>query len=118
MPKLNVELLRKVKKHILEEPRRLDMGYWIHATTASPCGTVACLAGWTCILSNVVPAFSLEAGELATPLLGLNERQKMSLFHTEHWPRELAEKYWNARTPGGRARATAKRINLLIKEGR
>jgi hypothetical protein len=54
---VNVRLLKKVRKLIAEEPRRMHMGtwgYWVSERQASdfpreypPCGTVACLAGWT-----------------------------------------------------------------------
>lgn len=51
--KVNVKLLKKVRKLIQEEPRRMRMSSWGRKTDGSdisnppPCGTVACLAGWT-----------------------------------------------------------------------
>ena len=55
LPKLNVALAMKVKKHILAEPKRLNMSFWICDVTgiidAPPCGTQACIAGWACLLS-------------------------------------------------------------------
>lgn len=67
---LNVELLRKVKRHILAEPKRLVMSeglvYGTAGETYSPsaaynepddlpfpkCGTVGCIAGWTCVVGE------------------------------------------------------------------
>src|ERR1700726_2874983 len=55
LPKLNVALAMKVKKHILAEPKRLNMSFWMGNVTgdidAPPCGTQACIAGWACLLS-------------------------------------------------------------------
>lgn len=58
----NVELMKKVRKLIADEPLRLNMGGWgmtglVAGSTCEydievpSCGTVACLAGWT-ILAN------------------------------------------------------------------
>jgi len=64
--KLNIELFEKVKAHILEEPRRLSQITWVttreqqpvrfaeivSSDQEPPCGTVACVAGWTSLLSE------------------------------------------------------------------
>lgn len=56
-PKLNKPLLRDVKRHILAEPRRLDMDLWTRdasymTTLLRPaCKTTACIAGWTGMLA-------------------------------------------------------------------
>ena len=57
---VNVKLLKKVRKLIADEPRRLDMSYWgmqvkhmkEKPVNPPPCGTVACLAGWTVLAAN------------------------------------------------------------------
>lgn len=52
---INVSLLKKVRRIITEEPKRLRMADWgltltknqiMHDDEAPACGTVACLAGW------------------------------------------------------------------------
>jgi len=48
---MNTKLLRKVQKHIREEPRRWSFG-WILRSSHSPCGTKACIAGWTVLLGD------------------------------------------------------------------
>lgn len=54
---LNVELLTKVKEHILAHPEELDMRNFI-------CGTTACIAGHACLLSGDKPVFSKAEGSL------------------------------------------------------
>jgi len=78
--KLNVTLLRKVMKHILEEPRRLRQSEWLakkgdayykHVPRKErpPCGTVACIAGWAVELSGVEVPTSPHVSTLALNLL-------------------------------------------------
>src|SRR5712671_5400107 len=53
--KLNVALLRKVKRHMLADPRRLQMSQALYVTrgkNAPHCGTVGCIAGWVVALSR------------------------------------------------------------------
>jgi len=97
---MNVKLLRKVKKHILENPKRLFMGRWIKRKSETPylsfgegkkrpfppCGTAACIAGWTCILSKHQISDNQSTGELATNLLDINELQASRLFGPHAWP--------------------------------
>ena len=55
---VNVKLLKKVRKLIAEEPKRLNMGLWgsqlRRGRSRPPCGTVACLAGWTILASRPI----------------------------------------------------------------
>lgn len=131
-PKLNVRLLRCIKRHILEEPRRLVMftlgkqgvpGEKFHGDNgpqAFPkCGTVACIAGWACLLSGQ----SIYAGaKVAGELLGLPYRDDDSgpadaLFFTFDWPHQFRDAYDDARTPTKRAKIAADRIEHLIATG-
>lgn len=64
--KINVELLKKVKKHILEEPRRLLMDDLVvrkmddedfvaddgKMVKFASCGTAACIAEWSVLLTD------------------------------------------------------------------
>ena len=62
---VNVKLLKKVRKLIAEEPRRLRMSVWgkkVTGRNAPPCGTVACLAGWTVIAAR--PHYMKFTGKL------------------------------------------------------
>lgn len=57
---VNVKLLKKVRKLIAEEPKRLEMATWgfnkshwkAQGRDLPPCGTVACLAGWTILAAT------------------------------------------------------------------
>jgi hypothetical protein len=57
---MNVKLLRRIQKHILAEPKRLDMGNFIVRKSDGlgslvrfpKCGTVGCIAGWAVTLST------------------------------------------------------------------
>jgi hypothetical protein len=84
--KLNVRLLRRIKKHILEEPRRFWMGWWVVPNVPgqhpAPCGTTACIAGWAAILGKRREP-NYHNGRRA---LRLNERQANSLFFSHNWP--------------------------------
>ena len=60
------DLLTDVRTAIVEEPKRLDMSWWVfrgrrlakllssrrRATEAPACGTIACAAGWTVLLAG------------------------------------------------------------------
>lgn len=64
MPEKNIELARKVREWTRAHPDLLDMDTWIDTSgtfdellittveNAETCGTTACFAGWTAILSG------------------------------------------------------------------
>lgn len=127
--KLNVRLLRKIQKHILEEPRRLEMGAWgyrIGSFSARhygpPCGTVGCIAGWALWLNGIDPT-GADVSAKSAELLGLPPSGRLGevtqeqhvLFYTDHWPTKYRHQFNKAKTPVGRARATARRIDYFIK---
>lgn len=51
-PKLNRELLEQVRDFILEHPDYLNMVTFACRWPGNECGTVGCIAGWTCMLSE------------------------------------------------------------------
>jgi hypothetical protein len=127
---MNVKLLRKVKKHILEEPKRFIMGDWVVRKEApghqvcdddgnyrpfAKCGTAACIAGWTMLLSKVDPSTVDSYSAAASELLGIGNTFHNPLFYTDDWPLEYEAAYKNAKTPAGRARVAARRIEHFIK---
>lgn len=129
-----IKILRQVKAFILEEPARLNMNTWflrlhdvasdgtyltdlgygqIKSVPAPPCKTVGCIRGWADELAG--------AGALDNLL---NDNQKANLYYfatwgsrLHGWPIRFSEAYTKARTPQGRARATAMRIEHFIKTG-
>ena len=124
---MNIPLLRRIKKHILAEPKRLKMFSWIvhrsdrMATITTDdgerpfakCGTAACIAGWACLLEGQEPQLSYVADEART-LLGLNNAQAEVLFSPLCWPRRFRGTDLD---DGSRksAQLTAKRIEHFIK---
>lgn len=126
---MNVELLRKVQKHILEEPRRLNMDVVLNKVDTKikhnpPCGTVGCIAGWTVMLTGNEGEFGRY--DLAVQLLDLNGTQRDKLFREPRmseellgWPATFAKRYMRAKTAKTRAKVTSDRIDHFIQtEGR
>jgi hypothetical protein len=118
---INVELLRRVKKHILAEPKRMWMNKWLIQNRDTledldlkipDCGTVGCISGWG--------AFLVEGPGAATymrmDLFGLNDDQAYRLFVPGGWPPEFRTRL-NKLKPQGRAYAqtVADYIDYFIK---
>lgn len=137
-PKLNVRLLRKIQRHIIEEPRRFFMGGVVAtgtpgseftkwacyaydlAETVPACGTAACIHGWTVILSGKTPAQVYHLSfEWSLRKLGLlpSWENENRLFICDDWPGPFRERYRNAKTPKQRAKIACARIDHLIKTG-
>lgn len=130
---MKVALLRKVKNHILSEPKRLRMwGYVMRKATnkAVPlatinkyrpfakCGTAACIAGWTCLLqlkpTETGEFYGVDYFQHAQELLGLSEAQAEVLFMPDAWPVEFKD----GTTDDGKrktAQVAAARIEHFIK---
>lgn len=123
---MNVRLLRKVKKHILEEPKRLLMTYWRvnkktdgreslpgnHAGFAS-CGTAACIAGWAWTLEHPRKRFP-EMSTKVAELLGINPAERFRLFSVAQWPTQFQHQFRDDGSPES-AKVAAARIEHFIK---
>ena len=120
---MNVKLLRKIQEHISEEPRRLVMSIVSDRKRpgstveddglefkAAKCGTVACIAGWACILTKQ----PYECMERAEVILGLDRHQSTRLFFSGEWGKFRA-KWLAAKTPKSRATIAVARIDHFIK---
>lgn len=134
---MNVELLEKVKQHILEEPKRFFMEDFIleapagsavkldDVTRTMPsCGTAACIAGWAVILSHggALPSGTrLGCFTEACNLLGFkldkfqDSEEADRLFVTSDWPSLYRQAYLNAKTVEDKAQIAANRIDHFIK---
>ena len=128
---MNVDLLRKIKKHILAEPARLYMFGWIIRKTTpdevlaygeedentrpfAKCGTAACIAGWAAILSKRDTGGRFGACELAPELLGLTSQEAARLCIPRNWPL----KFRGGCADDGKAKTAklaARRIEHFIK---
>lgn len=118
---MNVKLLRKVKRHILEEPKRFDMDYALRRSAESPCGTVGCIAGWAAILNGDVqldgPLISGwdEIKNIASSALDIPAYPTPTIFYEHNWPAELFNAFTSARTRGRRAKIAAQAIEHFIR---
>lgn len=132
-------LLLKVKKHILEEPKRYSQATWGSAdpeyimdrfpthtrkSDVPPCGTVCCFAGWTAVLGKPslfgkkqIDANRRQVPTTARELLGMNleESEVMFCATASRWPNKYYKAYSEAKTHAGRARAAARFIDAIIK---
>lgn len=137
-PKLNVRLLRKIQKHILEEPRRFLMSSsvirattqqewsniirrWAYDASKSmpPCKTAACIAGWADIFTGGDGSHYL-ARERAAAAIGIDPGVcwgNHSLFSDKAWPEPFKSRYEASKTPAKRAKIAADRIEWLITNG-
>ena len=134
---LNVRLLRRIQRHILAEPGRLDMSSWAQdvssRASAPSCGTTACIAGWAVILTEaskrkirnltkqlpyeIVPDNYTFDEDAAARLLGFDsENGAPSLFLVAKWPLRIRARYETGRTPAARAKAASDAIDWAIKE--
>lgn len=126
---LNVELLLKIKAHILEEPKRLAMQDWLvtglkpgseyHGDiedTVPDCGTVGCIAGWAVMLVDNTNHENLTSR--AIQLLGITKHPLYEqLFYTDQWRQEIKIEYMLAVEDEDHpaiAVATAKQIDWFI----
>jgi len=111
---MNVKLLRKIKRHILAQPKRFDMNFIgtrdmksFKPNRVPECGTIGCIAGWACALSG--KKFS---GRIARNLLGLDYDQTERLFYDN--PKGFRG-MWRGDGKAATAKLAAKRIDLFIK---
>ena len=93
---MNIELLNKVKAHILEEPRRLEMVDWIMegdeipSPEKPPCGTAACIAGWAAMLDGGFQRGIHFPRTYATDALKIDRfGEAERLFYLSQWPAQF-----------------------------
>lgn len=138
--KLNIELLKKVRARIALIPRSYDQEVYIRHTKTSPCGTAACIAGETVIVS--APSLKLgiqtledideraDVSGYAAKLLGLNDEESRVLFcgspagcsdpkcDCASWPQPFAAQYNKARNANTRAAAAVAYLDHIIETGK
>lgn len=113
-----IKMLRRVKRLILAEPKRVAMGTWltrkeddsayVPAKGFPKCGAVGCIGGWTeeLYLRDHPRAKLKDAGKI----LGLDSPKRWELFY----PLQLVESP-NPQT-ASYARAVAAHIDAFIKK--
>lgn len=128
---MNVKLLRKIQKHILEKPRRFIMAtffvrkYGQQKTFISDgaaqrpvkfenCGTAACIGGWAVFLHDGLKTDPENIRARAIKLIGLKSPMGDELFEVGHWPAKFRDAYYIAKSQRSRARIAAQRIDHFI----
>lgn len=120
------ELLRAIKAHVLEEPKRLEMEFYLatkkeiqteetlskYRNRLPRCGTIACIAGWACVLTGRKPYYSYD--EMAASLLGVETDTGWRLFNECRWPLRLLKKHNKALTLEQKAEAAGEAIDWFI----
>lgn len=140
--KINVPLLRKVQAAILEEPRRLNMWRWVerhdpeqYGKNAPPCGTVACIAGWSMLfnkskakeaqairkrvattMEGVMQGHNDRAIKAGIRVLRITKDQAGELFFVGGWPDKYQDQWDRAKSPRAYARVAARRIDAFIRQ--
>lgn len=119
---MNKDRLLQVKQAILDNPDHFDMSFWFNSDSIrglGKCGTVGCIAGWTChLFANECKGFNLDyvlsdksnTSSIAAELLDLTEEEAEYLFHEANWSKRL----WDKATP----EEAAKVIDDLIENGK
>ncbi len=98
---MNIELLRKIQRGILKEPKRYNQEIWGANVQLNkyrhPCNTAGCIAGWAYAIdegllgdiSKLQEKYLKADGNipaLAQKVLGLSGEERHLLFHVENWP--------------------------------
>lgn len=120
---MNTELLRKVQKHILEEPKRVHMSRFVfdqdemdeYRLKPPACGTVACIGGWAAILGGKKES----AGDsVSGALLDINFGEGERLFYRSAWPTKFSERLDRAKPQTeAYAQVVSDRIDHFIETG-
>jgi hypothetical protein len=133
LSKKAINLLLKVKAHILAVPKRYNQQVWCvvaknkeqvkdaidngviaKRSDLPECGTVGCIAGWICYLTPGGRKLAKKDGyiEAANAILGVGDADTYYLFGSEGLlPDEMAA----AKTLRQRAKVGAKCIDLFIQ---
>lgn len=126
--KLNVKLLRKIQRHITEEPRRFVMSNWMRRGSPGAiitdfasqqpipdCGTAACIGGWALLLSGEdYNSAIINTEGKATKILGIEGLEAPGrLFGVSQWGK-FKKRFEKARRPETRAKIACERIDHYI----
>jgi hypothetical protein len=129
-PPLNFKLLRQIIKKIETAPEAYDQDVYGRKSDTAPCGTAACIAGWTCYLGNKVSMRTLQRGSgvsfesYGTKLLGLHDswesEDESRLFTSNpeyNWPEPYATQWGRAKTQRQQARVAIRYLTRIVRTG-
>lgn len=75
--KLNIELFRAVREKIATVPVAYDQEQFGRPEESAPCGTAACIAGWTVVLADAMPVDLVRHAAIGDPI-----NKEQGLFKT------------------------------------
>lgn len=126
-PKLNIELLKKVRDKIATTPEAYDQRLWGRHAETAPCGTAACIAGWAAHLSGNLSLEYLQThsrdctiGDIAEIEMGLYPGDRNVLFSgspREDWPQPFADDWGRATSDQERALVAVAFLDEIIETG-
>lgn len=122
---LNIELLKKVRDRIAQEPDRFDMCNWVTTDTedSDGCGTAACIAGWAFVIHRKLEEspeewFSRFDEYEVQCILGLKSDSIGSgLFHTKYWPEPYRSEYRDAADHAAESAVAVRLLDAVIEAG-
>lgn len=108
-PKINIKLLRQVKRRILKYPHKYDQ--------KEACGTPCCIAGWICIVSKIKRIHTCEIVKSAYEKIYKDQYNDWTNLFSDscEWPLPYSLQYKEAKTDKARAGIAARRIEAFIK---
>lgn len=130
-PPLNFPLLRRLVKKLETTPESYNQEVWGSKNKQAPCGTAACIAGWTAHLDNKLTLKQLwrnpkSAGKTAAKSLGLQVDLQVftdesdtlfSGYPPDYWPEPFGGQYMDATTKRQQARVAIRYLKHIIATG-
>lgn len=119
-------LLSEIRRLILEEPERYDQNQYLltkeafswkfEQPSAPACGTIGCVAGWTCALKGLRWPRNEAVLDQARIILGVDEAAATSLFRFDAVPLRSPSLFEKRVTPQRHARLGARHIAKFQKK--
>lgn len=110
---MNIKLLKRIKRQILRNPKQFSMAHW-------HCGTTHCIAGWAQVLAGKAPDVHHAVWD-ARHALAISDEQADQLFYRTNWPKEIQDRWIEARvnhkSATFKSKIAAERIEYFIKHG-
>lgn len=124
---MNIPLLLEIADRIAKRPEQFQMAQWF---SQLDCGTVCCVAGWACVLSDIPLRFHSKVADQGAEVLGLDLPNSLEhvwngqpanaatrLFYLSCWPEPFNGEWESTRSPEQRAAIAVRRIHHFIQTG-
>jgi hypothetical protein len=124
---VNKSLFREVRNAIASKPLSFNPRYWADRA-GTRCGTVACVAGWTCAIAAKVPLVELTSPSFKVQSLLIKETVKSLLwldddeanvlftgFPEKDWPEPFASEWRGTRSPRRRVAIALRYFDQILE---